>query len=59
MKKHSEIKWSEVARRTIEQKVTDLELLDRIAHKSRLTKKDAKDIASIISKDALRELEKP
>ena len=50
MKKMSEIRWSEIARRAIEQRITDLEEMDRITSKSRLTQKDANEISEKIKK---------
>jgi len=47
MKNFSEIRWSEIARRAIEQRVNDLEVMNKIASKSRLT---AKDIVAISKK---------
>jgi predicted CopG family antitoxin len=52
MKRHREIRWSEVARRAIEQKVGDLELLDKLAAKSTLTKKDVADLSRKINRRA-------
>jgi len=40
MKRHSEIRWSEVIRKTISEKVDDLEMMDKLSGKSKLTKKD-------------------
>jgi len=40
MKKHSEIKWSEVARSAIWDKATKLEMIDNVLSKSRMTEKD-------------------
>ncbi|MBI3033930.1 hypothetical protein HYY72_02125 [Candidatus Woesearchaeota archaeon] len=40
MKEFSEIKWSEVARKAIEQRVGDLEELNRLSLKSKLSSKD-------------------
>ncbi len=48
MRKFSEIKWSEVARRSIEERVNDLEVMDKIASKSKLTKKDVNEISEKI-----------
>src|SRR3989344_4607688 len=39
MKEHSEIRWSEVVRKTIAEKVEMLEAMDTLAKKSKLTKK--------------------
>ncbi len=50
MKEMSEIKWSEVARRAIEQRVEDLEVMNKIVSKSKLTKKDAEEIGKKIKK---------
>ena len=45
MKKLSEIRWSEVARRAIEQRVNDLEALNRLASKRKMTDKDIEEIS--------------
>ncbi len=58
MKKHSEIRWSEVVRKTISKKIEDLELIDRLAMKSKLTGKDVDEIASRINREVFKELEK-
>lgn len=50
MKQMSEIKWSEVARRAIEERINDLEVMNKIASKSKLTKKDVDDISEKIKK---------
>lgn len=44
MKKHREIRWSEIARAAIIDKVEKLDLMDRIASKSKLTMRDVKEI---------------
>ena len=44
IKKHNEIKWSEIARRAITQEAMKLNLMDKIASKSKLTIKDIKEI---------------
>lgn len=48
MKIFSEIKWSEVARKAIEKRVEDLEVMNKIASKSKLTEKDAEEISKRI-----------
>ena len=40
MKKFSEVKWSEVARKAIIEKLDKLMLAEKLASKSKLTKKD-------------------
>ena len=52
MKMFNEIKWSEVARRAIEQRIVDLEAIEKIALKSRLTLKDAEEIGKKIKRSA-------
>lgn len=58
MKKHSDIRWSEVVRRTIAQRVEDLERVEGIARKSKLSQKDADEIAHKINKEVFEELNK-
>lgn len=58
MKKHSEIRWSEVVRKSIQQKVEMLEAMDKIASKSKLTKKDIDEISRKIKREAYEELNK-
>ena len=41
MRKHKEIRWSEVAREALWSQAKKLELMDRILSKSTLTEKDA------------------
>jgi len=52
MKLFSEIKWSEVARKAIEKRVSDLETMDKIASKSTLTEKDIIEISKRIKSSA-------
>ena len=53
MKKFREIRWSEIARRAIEERVEDLEVMNRIASKSKLTKKDVEEIRPKVEKRSL------
>lgn len=48
MKNMSDIRWSEIARRAIEQRINDLEVMNKIASKSKLTKKDVEEIGKKI-----------
>ena len=50
MRQFNEVRWSEVARKAIEQRVHDLEVMDKIASKSKLTQKDASELAEKIKK---------
>jgi hypothetical protein len=45
MKKHSEIRWSEVVRRAIKERMDDLELMDCIAGRSVLREDQAEFLA--------------
>jgi hypothetical protein len=58
MRMHSEIRWSEVVRKSIAQKVELLETMDKIAKKSKLTKKDIDEIAHKVKKESFEELNK-
>jgi len=48
IKKHTEIRWSEVARRAMQEQATRLEILDSITAKSKLTAKDAEELGNKI-----------
>ncbi len=54
MRLFSEIKWSEVARRAIEKRVEDLEIMNKIASKSKLTEKDIREIGKRIKTSAAK-----
>ena len=56
MKTFREIRWSEIARQAIEKRVNDLEIMNRIASKSRLTENDAKEIALKINTSVAKRL---
>lgn len=48
MKKHTEIKWSDVARNAIRKKLAEIEFMDKILSKSELTESDAERIGEEI-----------
>ena len=56
MKAFSEIRWSEVARQAIEKRVNDLEIMNRIVSKSKLTEKDVEAISKSIKASAAKRL---
>ena len=58
MKLHSEIRWSEVVRKSISRKVEILEAMNKIASKSKLTQKDVDEISHKIKKETFDELNK-
>ncbi len=50
MKAFPDIKWSEVARASIETRIEMLEALDTLASKSKLTQRDAEELGLKIKK---------
>ena len=52
MKKMSEIRWSEIARQAIEERINDFEVMEKIASKSKLTEKDVAEISKKIKRSA-------
>ncbi len=58
MRNHSEIRWSEVVRKAIQRKVEILEAMNKIASKSKLTKKDVDEISKVIKAETFEELDK-
>jgi predicted CopG family antitoxin len=44
MKRHGELKWSEIARQAFEKKLKEIELMEKLLSKSELTEKDAERI---------------
>ena len=56
MRHHPEIRWTEVARQAIEKKLHDLELLDRLAKKSKLTARDVEEISERLKASAAKKL---
>lgn len=56
MKKYSEVKWSEVARKAIKKKVEDLEMLEKLTSQSKLTEADVAEISGKINKEISKKL---
>ncbi len=56
MKDHSEIRWSEVVRKSISEKIDTLEMMDRLTKKSKLTQKDVDQIADKIDSAVAKRL---
>ena len=50
MKRHPEIKWSEVARQAMWEYARKLELLDKIVSKSKLSEKEALEIGKAVKR---------
>ena len=55
MKRMSDVRWSEIARRAIEERIDDLEVMNKIASKSKLTKKDVEEIGKKIKSRMAKE----
>ncbi len=51
MRKHSQIKWSEVARKAFEREVRALDMMDEMLSKSELTEDDAERIGQKIKEN--------
>lgn len=56
MKKHREIRWSEVVRLAIQKKIEDLELLEKLVGKSKLAAEDALKISEHIDRAVAKKL---
>jgi len=56
MKNHSEIRWSEVVRKSISEKIDDLEMMDKLTKKSKLTQKDVDEISERIDSSVAKRL---
>ncbi len=54
IKKHRDVKWSEIARQALWKRARDLEVLDRITSKSTLTLEDDAELDEIIKKGIAR-----
>lgn len=48
LRKHRDVNWSGVVAKALEQKIATLEIMDRIAAKSKLTQADVDEIAEKI-----------
>ena len=51
MRKHQEIKWSEVARKALWAQAKKMEIMNKILSKSKLTEKDALELGRKINKE--------
>ncbi len=54
MRKHTHIKWSEIARQALWEHAKKLELMDKLLAKSTLTEADALDIGRKVNKGIAR-----
>ncbi|SFS00118.1 hypothetical protein SAMN05216559_2312 [Halomicrobium zhouii] len=56
MEDHSEINWSEVARNAFEEKIDDLEMMNRLTSDSELTDEDVDELAELIDSNVAERL---
>lgn len=56
IKKHNEIKWSEIARKAMWEHANKLAIMDSILSKSEMTEEDAERIGRKIKKDMAKRL---
>jgi len=56
MKRHTEIRWSEVVRKIISEKIEDLDMMDKLTRNSKLTQKDVNEISERIDSDVAKKL---
>ncbi|MEK6898491.1 MAG: hypothetical protein AABW79_00145 [Nanoarchaeota archaeon] len=54
IRKHTQIKWSEIARRAMWEEAEKLELLDKLVSKSKFTEKDVEEIGNKIKRGIAR-----
>ncbi len=59
MKAHPEVKWSEVVRRVLAQRVRDLERMEALAKRSELSARDVDEVARLVNEGLLRRYERP
>lgn len=56
MKRHSDIRWSEVVRKVIKRRLELLDITDKLSRSSSLSEKDVKEISKLIDKKTSRKL---
>lgn len=56
MKEHDEISWSAVIRNMIEERLVDIELMDKLTSKSKLSEQDVSELAEKIDKSVAKKL---
>jgi predicted CopG family antitoxin len=56
MKEHDEVSWSAVIRNLIEQKLKDMDLLDKLTSKSKLSEEEVSLLAEKIDKGVAKKL---
>ena len=56
MRKHTELKWSDIARQAFEKKLKEIELMADLLRKSELTEEDAERMGQAIKAKARKRL---
>lgn len=56
MKKHKELKWSDIARQAFKKRLQEIKLMDKLLSKSRLTEDDAEIIGHKIKHEIRKRL---
>ena len=56
LQKHEEVNWSAVIRKALQEYLRKIRIAEAIASKSKLTQKDADEIARKIKRDTAKEL---
>lgn len=56
IKDHPEIRWSEIARKAIQQYLDELELLDKLTSRSQLTDDDVQELSDLIDSKVVEKL---
>jgi len=56
MRQHPEIRWSEVVRMEIQKKIEDMELMERLTGRSRLSAKEALKISENVDEEVAKKL---
>lgn len=54
--KHKEVNWSAVIRKALEQHLRNVEIVEKITSKSKLTMKDAMEISKKVNESVAKEL---
>jgi rhamnose utilization protein RhaD (predicted bifunctional aldolase and dehydrogenase) len=58
MRKHTELKWSDIARQAFEKKLREIELAEKLLSKSELTEEDAERIGHAIKAEMRKRLDR-
>jgi len=54
LQKHKEVNWSAVTRKALEEHLMRMEMVEAIAQKSKLTQKDANELARKVKREMAR-----